>query len=40
MFGLRRAVISRKRLSIGLHTWICMPPKRRMKMPSITRCAT
>ena len=40
MFGLRRAVISRNLLSIGRHTWMCMPPKRRMNTPSITRCAT
>ena len=40
MFGLRRAVISRNWLSIGCQTWMCILPKRRMKMPSIIRCAT
>src|SRR3954447_6218390 len=40
MFGLRRAVTRRNLLSIGRHTWMCILPKRRMKMPSITRWAT
>ena len=39
MFGLRRAVISRKKESIGFQTWM-WKPEMRMKMPSSIRFST
>jgi hypothetical protein len=40
MFGLRRAVTSRKRLSKRSHTWMWIPPNQAMNAPSIARWTT